>query len=88
MIIVSGGTSAGMGDVLYQVIDEIGPPGLLVHGIKVKPGKPTILGVCNNVPIIGLPGYPASAISIMQLLVIPLTRKLSGLPDIDPKFYN
>ena len=43
MIIVSGGTSAGMGDVLYQVIDEIGPPGLLVHGIKVKPGKPTIL---------------------------------------------
>ncbi|MGB1981772.1 MAG: molybdopterin biosynthesis protein, partial [Candidatus Kariarchaeum pelagius] len=84
MIIVSGGTSAGMGDVLYQVIDEIGPPGLLVHGIKVKPGKPTILGVCNNVPIIGLPGYPASAISIMQLLVIPLTRKLSGLPDIDP----
>jgi len=79
LVIISGGTSAGMGDMLYEVIDELGDPGLLVHGVKVKPGKPTILAVCDGTPIIGLPGYPASALSILQLFVIPLVRQFAGL---------
>jgi putative molybdopterin biosynthesis protein len=79
ILIISGGTSAGMGDMLYEVVDKLGEPGLLVHGIKVKPGKPTILAVCEGKPIIGLPGYPASAMSIFQLFVIPYVRLLSGL---------
>jgi putative molybdopterin biosynthesis protein len=79
LIVISGGTSAGMGDVLYEVIDELGEPGLLVHGVQVKPGKPTILAVCNGTPIVGLPGYPASALSILQLFVLPLVREMAHL---------
>lgn len=85
LLIISGGTSAGMGDMLFEVVDKLGKPGLLVHGIKVKPGKPTILAVCNGVPIIGLPGYPASALSIFQLFVVPYVRQLSGLAPIELK---
>ncbi len=79
LVLISGGTSAGMGDMLYEIIDSLERPGLLVHGIKVKPGKPTILGVCGTTPIIGLPGYPASALSIYKLFVVPYIRKLAGL---------
>ncbi|MDH5647562.1 MAG: molybdopterin biosynthesis protein, partial [Candidatus Heimdallarchaeota archaeon] len=61
-----------------KVVDELGKPGLLVHGVKVKPGKPTILAVCDGTPVIGLPGYPASALSITSLFVVPLIRKLAG----------
>jgi putative molybdopterin biosynthesis protein len=71
-----------MGDILYSVVDKLGSPGLLVHGVKVKPGKPTILAVCNNVPIIGLPGYPASALSIHRLFVLPYIRLRAGLPPL------
>ncbi|MHA2172188.1 MAG: molybdopterin biosynthesis protein, partial [Candidatus Kariarchaeaceae archaeon] len=78
MIIISGGTSAGMGDILYTIVDELGSPGLLVHGVKVKPGKPTILAVCDGTPIIGLPGYPASALSIYKLFVLPYILKIGG----------
>ncbi len=84
LIIISGGTSAGMGDMLYKVIEDIGNPGLLVHGLKVKPGKPTILGSCNGTPIIGLPGNPASALSIMHLLVLRYIRTLAGLAPLPP----
>ncbi len=82
LLIVSGGTSAGMGDILYNVVDKLGTPGLLVHGIKVKPGKPTILAVCDGVPVIGLPGYPASALSIHMLFVLPYIRSIAGLSTI------
>ncbi|MCY3412572.1 MAG: molybdopterin biosynthesis protein [Candidatus Heimdallarchaeota archaeon] len=84
LLLISGGTSAGMGDMLYQIVDDLGKPGLLVHGIKVKPGKPTILAVCDGNPIIGLPGYPASALSIYKLFVIPYIRILAGLPAQSP----
>lgn len=84
LILISGGTSAGMGDMLYEIIDKLGSPGLLVHGIKVKPGKPTILAVCDGNPIIGLPGFPASALSVYKLFVLPYIRKLAGLPAVIP----
>ncbi|OLS24452.1 MAG: Molybdopterin molybdenumtransferase [Candidatus Heimdallarchaeota archaeon LC_2] len=85
LLIISGGTSAGMGDMLFEVVDNLGDPGLLVHGIKVKPGKPTILAVCQGVPVIGLPGYPASALSIFQLFVVPYVRKIAGLSPVGIK---
>ncbi|MFV2014240.1 MAG: molybdopterin biosynthesis protein, partial [Candidatus Heimdallarchaeota archaeon] len=85
LLIISGGTSAGMGDMLFEVVDNLGEPGLLVHGIKVKPGKPTILAVCNGKAVIGLPGYPASALSIFQLFVVPYVRLLSGLAPTEAK---
>jgi putative molybdopterin biosynthesis protein len=78
IIITSGGTSAGAGDVLYKVIDELGAPGIIVHGIAIKPGKPAIIGVVEGKPIFGLPGYPTSAMITFHVLVAPLLRKLSG----------
>ncbi|MCS7115875.1 MAG: molybdopterin biosynthesis protein [Nitrososphaerota archaeon] len=78
-VITSGGTSAGLGDLLYRVIDSIGKPGVIVHGLSVKPGKPTIIGVIDGKPIFGLPGYPTSAMIIFRLIVQPIITTLSGL---------
>ncbi|MEE9564629.1 MAG: molybdopterin biosynthesis protein, partial [Candidatus Hydrothermarchaeaceae archaeon] len=85
IIIASGGTSAGAGDVLYKVIDKLGKPGIIVHGIAIKPGKPTIIGVAKKKPIFGLPGYPTSAMVTFHVLVAPLVRKLSGTESKEEK---
>ncbi|HML05187.1 MAG TPA: gephyrin-like molybdotransferase Glp [Methanobacterium sp.] len=77
IIITSGGTSAGTGDVLRAVLDDIGD--VFVHGIAVKPGKPTIVGMIGNKPIFGLPGYPAAALTVFHVLVAPFLRKISFL---------
>ncbi len=77
IVLTSGSTSAGFGDKMYRVLDEIGK--VVVHGIAVKPGKPTIIAFRNGKPIFGLPGYPVSALTIFEILVAPLIRKLSGL---------
>ncbi|MFH1773347.1 MAG: substrate-binding domain-containing protein, partial [Methanobacteriota archaeon] len=79
IIITSGGTSAGIGDLSYRVIDELGKPGVIVHGIAIKPGKPTIIGAAKNKLIFGLPGYPTSAMIIFDVFVAPLIRELAGL---------
>ncbi len=79
IVIASGSTSAGIGDILYNVINDLGKPGVIVHGLKVKPGKPAILAVADGKPIFGLPGYPASALMIFHLIVKPLIRKMAGL---------
>ncbi len=78
--IVSGGTSAGAGDLLYRVVSKVGKPGIVVHGVAVKPGKPTILAVAYTKPILGLPGYPTSALMIFNLFGAPLIRALAGVP--------
>lgn len=83
MTIVSGGTSAGAGDLLYRVISNVGKPGILVHGVAVKPGKPTILAVSFAKPILGLPGYPTSALMIFSLFGAPLVRTMAGVPARD-----
>jgi putative molybdopterin biosynthesis protein len=85
IIITSGGTSAGAGDVLYKVIDELGKPGIIVHGIAIKPGKPAIIGVAKKKPIFGLPGYPTSAMITFHVLVAPILRKLSGMESKEEK---
>ncbi len=81
IVISSGGTSAGVGDLVYRVINELGEPGVIVHGIAVKPGKPTVVGVVDNKLIFGLPGYPTSAFMIFELLVAPIIRKIAGLAE-------
>jgi len=60
------------------VIQAAGQPGVLVHGINIKPGKPTILGLCGEHPVIGLPGNPVSALVIAWRFVVPLIHHLSG----------
>jgi len=85
IIITSGGTSAGIGDLSYRVIDELGKPGVIVHGIAIKPGKPTIIGVAKNKLIFGLPGYPTSAMIIFDVFVAPLIRELAGLTQKEMK---
>ncbi|MEM2750727.1 MAG: molybdopterin biosynthesis protein [Nitrososphaerales archaeon] len=80
-VITSGSTSAGVGDLIYKVIDSLGEPGIIVHGLAVKPGKPTIIGMINGKLFFGLPGYPTSAMIIFRLIVQPILTKLSGLSE-------
>lgn len=76
LILTSGSTSSGSGDVMYRLIDEAGET--LAHGINLKPGKPVVIGTINGVPIIGLPGNPTSALMIFNEFVAPLLRKSLG----------
>lgn len=76
LILTSGSTSSGAGDVMYRLIDEIGET--LAHGINIKPGKPVVIGMIKGVPIIGLPGNPTSALMIFNEFVAPLLRKALG----------
>ncbi len=81
VVITTGGTSAGVGDLCYRVIDTLGSPGVIVHGVAIKPGKPTVIGVVDGKPVFGLPGYPTSAMVTFQVFVAPLLRRLSGLQE-------
>ncbi|CAB3289758.1 Molybdenum cofactor synthesis domain protein [Methanocaldococcus lauensis] len=67
IILLSGGTSAGVGDLTETAIKELGGE-ILIHGIKIKPGKPTIIGKIDNKLIVGLPGYPTSCLTIFDVL--------------------
>ena len=77
-LILSGGSSVGAKDYTTEVIQSLGDPGVFVHGISIKPGKPTILSVANGKPVIGLPGHPASAMIIFQLFGSRVLHKLRG----------
>ena len=82
ILLCSGGTSAGVGDNIRQILDEIGT--VYIHGITVQPGKPTILGVVDGKIVIGLPGNPVSAIVIFNVFVAPSIKKLAGFVDEQP----
>jgi molybdopterin molybdotransferase len=77
-LILSGGSSVGAKDYTTDVIQSLGDPGVFVHGISIKPGKPTILALANDKPVIGLPGHPASAMIIFRLFGERILKKLSG----------
>ena len=77
-VIITAGSSASTRDMTADVIRQLGEPGVLVHGINTRPGKPTILGVCNDKAIIGLPGNPVSALVNGYLFVVPVIEKLLG----------
>ncbi len=76
MILVSGSTSAGVGDMIFQVLEEVGE--LIFHGVNLKPGKPTIFGQINGKPCLGLPGYPTSALTVFSCLAAPAIRAALG----------
>jgi putative molybdopterin biosynthesis protein len=80
MVILSGGTSKGGGDFSYRVINRLGTPGVLVHGVALKPGKPICLAVVQKKPVVVLPGFPTSAIFTFHEFVKPLIQIMAGLP--------
>jgi molybdopterin molybdotransferase len=78
MVLITAGSSASVRDMTAETISSLGKPGVLVHGVNVRPGKPTILGVCDGKAMIGLPGNPVSALVIARLFVVPVIEKLLG----------
>jgi putative molybdopterin biosynthesis protein len=80
IVVLSGGTSKGAGDLSHRVVSRLGPPGILVHGVALKPGKPLCLGVIGTTPIVVLPGFPTSAIFTFHAFVAPVIRARAGLP--------
>lgn len=78
IVLFSGGSSVGVRDLGEQAIADLGPPGILVHGVALKPGKPVIIGLSGQVPVFGLPGHPVSAMVCFDLFVRPAIDRLSG----------
>jgi putative molybdopterin biosynthesis protein len=80
LVVMSGGTSKGAGDVSHRILDGFGAPGILVHGVALKPGKPLCLAAIGRVPVAVLPGFPTSATFTFHEFVVPVLRALAGLP--------
>jgi putative molybdopterin biosynthesis protein len=80
MVILSGGTSKGAGDLCYRAVARFTDPGILVHGVALKPGKPVCLAVTAGKPILILPGFPTSAIFTFHSFAAPVIRAFAGLP--------
>ncbi len=80
MVVLSGGTSKGAGDLSHRIVSRLGKPGILVHGVALKPGKPLCLAVIGDKPLVVLPGFPTSAIFTFHAFVAPLIRARAGLP--------
>jgi molybdopterin molybdotransferase len=78
VVVLSAGSSVSYRDMSVDVIASLGAPGVLVHGVSVRPGKPTIIAVANGKPVFGLPGNPVSAMVIFDLFVTPTIRLLLG----------
>lgn len=79
LTVVTAGSSASARDLTYKVFNQIGDPGVIVHGVSIRPGKPTILAICNGKPMIGLPGNPVSALVVASIFVTSAINKLAGL---------
>ncbi len=80
MVILSGGTSKGAGDLCYRAVARFHDPGIVVHGVALKPGKPLCLAVTGGKPLVVLPGFPTSAIFTFHEFVAPVIRAFAGLP--------
>jgi molybdenum cofactor synthesis domain-containing protein len=78
--VLTGGSSVGELDRTPAAIAALGAPGVLVHGLRVKPGKPTVLAAIGAKPVIGLPGNPTSAVVILEAVIAPIIGKLAGAP--------
>jgi molybdopterin molybdotransferase len=85
MLVITAGSSVSVRDLTARVISDMGEPGILVHGVATRPGKPTILAVAEGKPVIGLPGNPVSAMVIFDLLVTPAIHLLTGCAAPPPK---
>lgn len=80
MLVLSGGTSKGAGDVSHRIITRLGKPGIIAHGVALKPGKPLCLAVCDGKPVVILPGFPTSAMFTFHDMIVPVLRRMAGLP--------
>jgi molybdopterin molybdotransferase len=78
VILLSGGTSVGVKDMAARIIDDIGSPGVIFHGVAMKPGKPMLSGAVRGIPIFGLPGHPAAVGVCCDVFVKPVLERLSG----------
>jgi molybdopterin molybdotransferase len=74
LVVISGGSSVGTKDYTAEIISSLGEPGVVFHGMAVRPGKPTLGGVVEKKPVFGLPGHPAAALITFELLASPLLR--------------
>jgi putative molybdopterin biosynthesis protein len=83
VVVVLAGSSAGSEDFTPRAIEDVGE--LIVHGVNIAPGKPTALGIVEGRPVIGLPGYPVAAVISARLFLLPLLRRLLGLPAPVPR---
>ncbi len=80
MLVLSGGTSKGAGDLSHRIIGRLGAPGIVAHGVALKPGKPLCLAVCDGKPVVILPGFPTSAMFTFHDMIVPVLRRMAGLP--------
>ncbi|QRF61910.1 molybdopterin biosynthesis protein [Variovorax paradoxus] len=79
-VVFSGGTSKGEGDLSYRVVAALGDPGVVAHGVALKPGKPVCLAVTGGKPVVILPGFPTSAVFTFHEFLAPVIRAFAGLP--------
>lgn len=86
LVVINAGSSAGSADYTVKIIEELGK--VLVHGVTIMPGKPTILGEINGKPVIGNPGYPVSALISFEQFVVPLLHKMQGMEPPEPRTIN
>ncbi len=82
LVVINAGSSAGSADYTAGIIAELGE--VLVHGVTMMPGKPTILGMIDNKPVVGNPGYPVSAILSFEQFVLPLLARMQGAEPAEP----
>lgn len=79
MVLITGGTSAGTKDMVAKIIEDMGNPGIIFHGVSIKPGKPLIAGICQGKPIFGLPGHPVAVFICFKLFVEPVLKRMMGI---------
>lgn len=79
-VAITGGSSVGERDRLAQAVAALGAPGVVVHGLRIKPGKPALFGALGRKPVIGLPGNPASALLVLEAVAAPIVAALVGAP--------
>ena len=79
MVLLTGGSSVGVRDYAEEVIQSLGSPGVLFHGVRIKPGKPLLAGVVDGVAVFALPGHPAAVTVCFEVFVRPVLQRLSGL---------
>ena len=77
-IVLTGGSSVGARDVVPRVVAQLGDPGVIVHGIRLKPGKPTMLAAVGRKPVLGLPGNPTSSLMVLEAVARPVVAAATG----------
>jgi len=80
IVLFSGGSSVGVRDLGEKAVRRLGKPGMILHGVAIKPGKPVIFALAGNTAVFGMPGHPVSAAMAFRLFVAPAIRRVSGAP--------